>query len=84
MSEAHPTTKDELRRDVAALLDNDEVLEARDDDDLLELGLDSMQMMTLVTRWNDRGIEVGFVELIEDPTLDGWWGLVRRSSGARA
>lgn len=84
MTAHRPATIDELRRDVAALLDDEGVLGAADGDDLLELGIDSIRMMTLVTRWNERGIEIGFVELIEDPTLDAWLRLVREAPQAPA
>lgn len=74
----HPQTLDDLRRDIATILEDPEVLTLASDEDLLDLGIDSMRMMTLVTRWNERGIEVGFVELVEEPTLDDWLQLVTR------
>ncbi|WP_220471944.1 phosphopantetheine-binding protein [Tomitella gaofuii] len=73
-----PATLEELRRDVSEILEDPEVLTLAGDDDLLELGIDSMRMMTLVTRWNERGVEVGFVELIEEPSLDAWLALLSR------
>lgn len=84
MTQQRPADLAALRRDVATLLDDPEVLEASAGDDLLDLGLDSMRMMTLVTRWNERGIEIGFVELIEDPTLDAWLRLVTDAPQAPA
>jgi len=78
MTVQHPETLDELRRDISGILEEPEAAEFAADEDLLDLGLDSMRMMTLVTRWNQRGIEVGFVELVEEPTLEAWLALLTR------
>ncbi|GAA3399579.1 isochorismatase [Paenibacillus hodogayensis] len=51
-------------------------------DNLIDLGLDSVRMMSLVERWRRAGAEISFVELAERPTLDAWWGLL--SSRAQA
>lgn len=84
MTAQRPADVDELRREVADLLDDPEIRNASADDDLLDLGLDSIRMMTLVSRWNERGIEIGFVELIEDPTLNAWLRLVAEAPQAPA
>ncbi|WP_020495871.1 phosphopantetheine-binding protein [Sciscionella marina] len=46
--------------------------EVGDTDDLLELGLDSIRLMSLVERWRADGADIGFVELTEDPTIAAW------------
>jgi len=60
-----------VRADVAELLHllPDEVSDA---DNLFEFGLDSIRLLSLLERWRDRGAEVSFVELAEDPTLARW------------
>ncbi|MEV6599794.1 phosphopantetheine-binding protein [Actinoplanes sp. NPDC051346] len=46
------------------------------DDDLLDVGLDSIRLMTLVERWRAGGLRVGFIDLAEQPTVNGWWSLM--------
>ncbi|QKW35965.1 amino acid adenylation domain-containing protein [Actinomadura sp. NAK00032] len=46
------------------------------DDNLIELGMDSIRLMRLTGRLRRRGIEVRFAELAERPTLAGWWELL--------
>src|ERR1022692_4037370 len=43
-----------------------------DDDELLYLGLDSIQVMRLASRWRRAGIDVTYAELIERPTVGQW------------
>ncbi|PVZ14656.1 phosphopantetheine-binding protein [Actinomycetospora cinnamomea] len=60
-----------MRADVAAALE--EPPEAiGDHDDLLDRGLDSIRLMSLVESWRSGGSEVGFIDLAETPTLDAW------------
>ncbi|MDL4770556.1 MULTISPECIES: phosphopantetheine-binding protein [Thermomonosporaceae] len=73
-------TRDELRSDVAGLLDLDPA-ELGFEDDLIDAGLDSIRVMMLIERWRDRGAEIGFAELAETPTLAGWHALL--SGGGR-
>jgi len=64
-----------LRADVAALLDEPaEALDAYDN--LLDRGLDSIRLMTLVERWRRAGAEISFVDLAERPTLAEWHELI--------
>ncbi|HCT80060.1 MAG TPA: non-ribosomal peptide synthetase [Micromonosporaceae bacterium] len=67
---------EELRRDIAESLDC-ATSEVGDDDDLLRLGLDSIAVMRLASRWHSRGAKVTFAELIEFRTLAQWWEFVR-------
>lgn len=68
-----------MRADVVELLHllPGEVL---DSDNLFEFGLDSIRLLSLLERWRDRGAEVSFAELAEEPTLDWWLTLLLRSS----
>ncbi|MDF2662650.1 MAG: isochorismatase [Paenibacillus sp.] len=45
-------------------------------DNLIDRGLDSVRLMSLVERWRRFGAEVAFVELAERPTLKDWWKLL--------
>ena len=66
-----------LRRQVCELLGlRDEAV--GDDDNLLERGLDSVRLMTLIERIDALGIPLDFAQLAERPTLSAWYQLVGR------
>jgi len=67
-----------LRADVAAILHEDPT-EILDDDNLIDLGLDSIRAMALVTRWREAGADIEFAELAERAELAHWWRLIERS-----
>ncbi|GAA5061169.1 mycobactin phenyloxazoline synthetase [Thermocatellispora tengchongensis] len=46
------------------------------DENLIEAGMDSIRLMSLTGRLRKRGIEVGFAELAQRPTLAEWWELL--------
>jgi aryl carrier-like protein len=68
---------DLMRHDIAAMihLDADEI---GDEDNLMDLGLDSMRAMNLVARWHERGLPLDFSEMALRPTLACWWRLAAR------
>ena len=73
-------TEDRIRADVAELLDC-----APDgidpEEDLLDRGLDSVRIMTLVERWRDAGAPgLEFPDLAEEPVLRHWVELVRTAA----
>lgn len=71
-----PLTLERMRADIAALLD--EPPEAiGDDDNLMDLGLDSMRVLGLVMAWGETGIALEFPHLAEHTTLAGWWRVVQ-------
>ncbi|KAF1023517.1 MAG: Isochorismatase [Paracidovorax wautersii] len=70
-------TLDALRADIARLLHEDPA-EIGDDDNLIDLGLDSIRAMTLVTRWRDAGAALTFAEAAENPTVAHWHALIQR------
>lgn len=70
-----PLTPQLLWEHVAELLD-DVTEHWADDDNLLDLGLDSIRLMSLIEKWRRYGAEVGFAELAERPTLADWWRLL--------
>lgn len=77
---AEPVTIDRVRHDVAAILDVDPA-EILDTDNLIDFGLDSIRLMTLVQRWNDAGLRASFADLAEWPELRRWTTLL---SGSKA
>ncbi|WP_424186744.1 phosphopantetheine-binding protein [Actinokineospora sp. G85] len=73
-------TAERLRADVADLLGL-EPAEVAPDADLLDLGLDSMRMMSLVERWRAAGAtDLEFADLAEEPRLGRWTELVTGAS----
>lgn len=71
-------TLERMRREVAEILYL-EPEEVGDEDDLLDLGLDSVRLMSLAARWNEAGARVSFAELAEHPVLRRWWEAVERT-----
>ncbi len=83
MNDTVPLTLERLRADIAEVLH-----EAPDDigldDNLIDLGLDSMRAMALVVRWSETGIEYQFSEFAAQPTLADWWQVVSHRQAALA
>lgn len=75
-------TREQMRADLARLLrmDPDEI---GDDDELTDLGLDSMRAMALLTRWAEQGLELDLAAVAEKVTLGAWWALADRALAAR-
>ncbi|MCR6653912.1 MAG: isochorismatase family protein [Cellvibrionaceae bacterium] len=68
-------TLESMTRDLAKIL----MVPASDihaSDNLLDLGLDSIRLMTLVEQWRAQGATVDFVELAEAATLGDWWAII--------
>ncbi|MER7765249.1 phosphopantetheine-binding protein, partial [Streptomyces sp. NPDC097619] len=70
-----PFGLDRLLDDVADVL-GAEPEEIDPDENLLDQGLDSIRLMSLVTRWRNEGARVAFVDLAERPTLREWAALL--------
>lgn len=60
-----------LREAVAKQL-NIDASEIQDDDNLMLLGLDSVQLMALVAAWKEAGADIEFQDVAEEPTLQAW------------
>ncbi|MEO3824135.1 amino acid adenylation domain-containing protein [Actinomadura sp. B10D3] len=73
-------TWDELHAALTEVLGED----AEADDNLIELGMDSIRLMQLTGRLRRRGIEIRFAELAERPTLAGWWELLAEKGQVEA
>lgn len=68
-------TAAQVRADVAELLQSDPSSIALDDN-LFDLGLDSVRVMTLIERWRTAGAAVEFPDLAEQPELGHWQALL--------
>lgn len=78
-----PLTREEVEARVLALIEVEK--EGFDpDENLIDYGLDSVQTMALATEWRKRGVDIGFVELAEKPTLNHWWALIESKLAAEA
>jgi len=71
-------TLESMRADIARILHEDPA-DIADDDNLMDLGLDSMRTMTLASRWRDEGAAIEFSEMAFNATLKYWWSLVQAS-----
>src|SRR6202012_1212941 len=68
-------SRDEIRATIAAQL-GCPAADVADDDDLIQLGLNSIRMMALAGGWRKRGLAITFAELAATPTVDSWYGLL--------
>ncbi len=69
---------DAVRRQIQSMLPG--AVEFADEQNLIELGLNSLQMMRMVNKWRKEGAKVTFAELIASPRLGDWWALLQKSS----
>ncbi|WP_312252074.1 phosphopantetheine-binding protein [Stenotrophomonas sp.] len=80
---AEPLTLERMRADLARVLDCTPG-EIGDDDNLMDLDLDSMRMLGLVLAWGNTGLPLEFSQLAEHSTLRQWWTVVQRLQAAQA
>ena len=71
-----PLTLERMRADIARLL-GESPEDVGDDDNLMDLGLDSMRVLGLVMAWGETGIALEFAHLAEHTTLADWWRVVQ-------
>jgi len=80
MTTQSPLTLTRLRTDIANVL-GESPAEIGDDDNLMDLGLDSMRMLGLVMAWGKTGLPLEFSHLAEHTTLAGWWNVIEAMQG---
>lgn len=52
------------------------------DENLMDYGLDSVQLMSLIAQWEKLGVKLRFEELAEQPSLNAWWNLIEKKQAA--
>jgi bifunctional isochorismate lyase/aryl carrier protein len=72
-------TRQQVRADVAELL-LQPASAIGEEENLLDRGLDSLRIMSLVERWRRTDAEISFVQLAERPTLSAWYALLCSSA----
>ncbi|MEG3756170.1 isochorismatase family protein [Psychromonas arctica] len=74
-------SKSSLRAQIAPFIEDAD--ELQDDDNLMDFGLDSVAVMTLISKWQQQGINTNFVDLAKTPSVDGFWKVISQSSGIK-
>ncbi|MDR5651060.1 phosphopantetheine-binding protein [Ruixingdingia sedimenti] len=75
-------TLDDMRADLAAALDLPPEAIGMEEN-VYDLGLDSMRLMDLMLRWEAAGVAIDYGVLSERLTLAAWWAEAERlQSGA--
>ncbi|MFJ7747569.1 isochorismatase family protein [Peribacillus sp. NPDC097295] len=67
---------DELRMLIFELLGEDPSEGLDDSEDLVDRGMDSIRMMSLVEILRGKGAEINFMQMAENPTIADWWNLL--------
>lgn len=75
MTTMHGITRDEIREAIAAHI-GCPAADIADDDDLIELGLNSIRMMALAGGWRQRGVHITFAQLAASPAVAAWHRLL--------
>lgn len=70
-------TYEKFRKQVLSYLNEDDIKDFDDNVELIYYGLNSIQIMNLVSTWNQLGIDVSLVELAKNTTLIEWWNLLK-------
>lgn len=83
MQSEDSSTYARIAQEVAALLEV-EPDEIGAEDSLFDWGLDSIRVMSLVERWRERGVEISFIDLAEQPTLLGFTQLYEEAAGGES
>lgn len=78
LSGMYPGSKEALRTLILQLLDGKD--EPQDDENLMDYGLDSIQMVTLAARWRCINADIDFIMLVKNPTIGAWWKLLSHLS----
>ncbi len=73
-----PKNIEELRALIAEVIGED-VSYITDNDSLVDLGLDSIRAMALLSEWRANGLEFETSQFLEEPTLIEWYRLLDSS-----
>ncbi|MCG7488008.1 isochorismatase family protein [Vibrio sp. Of14-4] len=65
-----------MRQDVADILEV-ELEEVEVDENLIFLGLDSIRVMTLHSRWKKSGFDIELSEMVAKNTIKDWWDIAQ-------
>ncbi|MCT4687856.1 non-ribosomal peptide synthetase [Vallitalea sp.] len=68
---------DNIKEDINKMLG--EPIDFSASQNLLELGLSSLQIMRLANVWRRKGVRITFVDLISKPYLDKWYELINKN-----
>ncbi|MCG8270973.1 phosphopantetheine-binding protein [Aquamicrobium sp. NLF2-7] len=68
-------TLERMRADIAGMIHEDPE-EIGLEDNLMDLGIDSMRLLNLILKWQEDGLDLEFAELADRFTLAGWWEAV--------
>lgn len=71
-------TLQHIREQVAEMLGEVES-DIDDNENLIDRGLDSIRIMSLVEKWRSIEGDVNFVKLAKEPTVSAWWNLLSSS-----
>lgn len=74
-------TLERMRADIAALI-HVAPEEIGLYDDLTDLGLDSMRLMSLALAWQEAGLPLDFAVLAETQRLGDWWAALQPGAAA--
>ena len=67
-----PLTRDRIVDDIAEVLQLD-ASDIRDETNVLDIGLDSVRLMSLIERWRAAGaVKADLVALASDPVVGSW------------
>ncbi|WP_221797908.1 isochorismatase family protein [Oceanobacter mangrovi] len=79
----HQLDRDWLLGELLRFIDEDPA-EIDGDENLMDYGLDSVHIMTLVAEWDKLGFELMFEDLARQPTLNGWLELLANQAASQA
>lgn len=71
-----PLSREALRASVLARLPGGQG-PVSEEDNLLDHGLDSLQLMELIGAWSRQGLRLRFEDLAQQPSLAAWWSLAQ-------
>ncbi|HWV16350.1 MAG TPA: isochorismatase family protein [Cellvibrio sp.] len=70
-----------LKQQVLQFIAEDEG-EVEADGNLMDYGLDSVQVMSLIAKWEKLGLKIQFEELAKEASLNAWWNLIEKKRAA--